>query len=289
MTGQIAAPVSTADSTQVEERVIAARRGFIAIDFGELWAYRELFVFLAWRDVLIRYKQTVIGIAWAVVRPIVTTVVFTVVFGVLAKLPSGGVPYPVLSMAALLPWQFFANSLTESSNSLVANANMISKIYFPRAVMPASAILSGLVDFAICFVLLGMLMAWYGVVPGRELVYLPFFMMLAIACALGTGLWLSALNVRYRDVRHIVPFIVQFGLYVSPVGFSSAVVPHRWRILYSLNPMVSVIDGFRWSLLGARVPLDLPALAVSASVAVVLLLSGASFFRQVESSFADHI
>jgi lipopolysaccharide transport system permease protein len=272
-----------------KERVIRPKSGLVPIDFRELWRYRELFWFLAWRDILIRYKQTVIGIAWAVIRPIVTMIVFTIIFGKLAKLPSDGIPYPLLSFTALLPWQFFSNALTESSNSLVANANMISKIYFPRLVIPASAVISGIVDFLLCFVILLALMLWYGVIPSYHILWLPPFFFLALFCSLGIGLWFSALNVEYRDVRHVVPFFVQFGLYVSPVGFSSSIIPEKWRLLYSLNPMVGVIDGFRWALLGGKVTLYLPGLLMSSFMILIVLVSGAYYFRKMESTFADVI
>jgi lipopolysaccharide transport system permease protein len=273
----------------IEERVIKPKSGFVAIDFNEIWRYRELFCFLAWRDILVRYKQTAIGIAWAVIRPIVTMIIFTVIFGKLAKLPSDGIPYPILTFTALLPWQFFANALSESSSSVVANANMISKIYFPRLIIPGSTVISGLVDFLLSFIILLVLMAWYEVVPTLAVLWLPLFFLLALFSSLGIGLWFSALNVEYRDVRYIVPFLVQFGLYVSPVGFSSSVIPGKWRWLYSLNPMVGVIDGFRWSLLGERVPLYMPGLLLSSLMVLIILISGAYYFRKMERTFADVI
>lgn len=273
----------------IEERVIKPKSGFVAIDFNEIWRYRELFWFLAWRDILVRYKQTAIGIAWAVIRPIVTMIIFTVIFGKLAKLPSDGIPYPILTFTALLPWQFFANALSESSSSVVANANMISKIYFPRLIIPGSTVISGLVDFLLSFIILLVLMASYEVVPTLAVLWLPLFFLLALFSSLGIGLWFSALNVEYRDVRYIVPFLVQFGLYVSPVGFSSSVIPGKWRWLYSLNPMVGVIDGFRWSLLGERVPLYMPGLLLSSLMVLIILISGAYYFRKMERTFADVI
>jgi lipopolysaccharide transport system permease protein len=273
----------------IEERIIRPKSGFVAIDFNEIWRYRELFWFLAWRDILVRYKQTVIGIAWALIRPIVTMIIFTVIFGKLAKLPSDGIPYPVLTFTALLPWQFFANALSESSSSVVANANMISKIYFPRLIIPGSTVISGLVDFLLSFIILLVLMAWYEVVPTLAVLWLPLFFLLALFSSLGIGLWFSALNVEYRDVRYIVPFLVQFGLYVSPVGFSSSVIPGKWRSLYSLNPMVGVIDGFRWSLLGERVPLYMPGLLLSSLMVIIIFITGAYYFRKMERTFADVI
>lgn len=257
--------------------------------FRDLWRFRELFYILAWRDLAVRYKQTVIGIAWAVIRPLLMMVVFTVVFGKIAKLPSGGVPYPVLVFAGMLPWQFFATALTESSNSLIVNTNLIAKVYFPRLIVPASSIITSLVDFAITCVLLAILMAIYGVAPTWQIVALPFFVLLAFFAAMGFGLWLSALNVEYRDFRYIVPFIVQFGLYISPVGFTSDLVPEKWRLLYSLNPMVGVIDGFRWCLLGGASPLDWRGVGLSFALVLVLLWTGLWYFRRTERSFADVI
>lgn len=271
------------------ERVIRPRKGLAKIDFAELWRYRELFGFLTWRDILVRYKQTAIGIAWAVVRPVLTMVVFTVIFGRWAKLPSGGVPYPILTFAALLPWQFFANSLTESSNSVVASSSMISKIYFPRLIIPFAAVVSGAVEFLISCVILAGLMIWYRIPVTVAILWIPLFLLLALLCALGIGLWFSALNVEYRDVRYIVPFLVQFGLYVSPVGFSSAIVPAKWRLLYSLNPMVGVIDGFRWALLGMKNTLYLPGLYLSIFMVLILFVSGVFYFKRMERSFADII
>jgi lipopolysaccharide transport system permease protein len=255
----------------------------------DLWSYRELFYFLAWRDILVRYKQTVIGIAWSVIRPLLTMIVFTVVFGKLAKLPSEGAPYPILVYAAMLPWQFFANSLSESSNSLIANANMLSKVYFPRLIVPTSTVIVGLVDFLISFVILIILMAWYKFIPDWRLATLPLFLLLALFTALGFGLLLAALNVKYRDFRYIVPFIVQFGLYISPVGFSSSVVPEKWRLLYSINPMVGVIDGFRWAILGGEFQLYWPGFLLSIALTVVVFIWGLWYFRHTERTFADVI
>lgn len=254
----------------------------------DLWRYRELFYFLSWRDILVRYKQTAIGIAWALIRPFLTMVVFTIVFGNLAKLPSEGAPYPILVFAAMLPWQFFANALSECSNSLLTNANLVSKVYFPRLIVPISAVVVSFVDFLISGMILLGLMVWYDFVPNWRILALPLFIMIAIAAAVGTGLWLAALNVEYRDFRYIVPFIVQFGLYISPVGFSSSIVPPQWRLLYSLNPMVSVIDGFRWAILGGSA-LYLPGFVLSLSLVATLLITGFWYFRKTERSFADVI
>ena len=255
----------------------------------DLWRYRELFYFLAWRDVLVRYKQTVIGIAWTVIRPLLTMIVFTIIFGKLAKLDSQDVPYPILVFAAMLPWQFFASSLTECSSSLIGNANLISKIYFPRLIVPTSAVIVSLVDFLISAVLLGLLMVCYRLPPHWQILTLPAFILLAFAASMGAGLWFGALNVKYRDFRYVVPFIVQFGLYISPVGFSSSVVPEQWRLLYSLNPMVGVIDGFRWAILGGQVGLYLPGFLLSVAVVGLLFFSGIWYFRRTEKGFADVI
>lgn len=255
----------------------------------DLWRYRELFYFLSWRDILVRYKQTVIGIAWSLIRPVLTMVVFTVVFGKLAKLPSEGVPYPILVYAAMLPWQFFANSLSESAMSLVGNANLISKVYFPRLVIPASAVIVSLVDFFISFAILIVLMVFYAFAPSPRMLLLPLFILLAFAASFGFGLWITSLNVKYRDFRYIVPFIVQFGLYVSPVGFSSTIIPEKWRLLYSLNPMVGVIDGFRWAILGGTSHLYWPGFLLSVALVILVLASGIWYFRKTERTFADII
>ncbi len=256
----------------------------------DIWRYRELFYFLAWRDILVRYKQTVIGIAWALIRPFLTMVVFTIVFGTIAKLPTeGNAPYPILVFSAMLPWQFFGSALSECSNSLVANANLISKIYFPRLIVPASAVIVSFVDFLISGIILLALMAWYNFVPSWRVVTLPLFILIAFAASMGVGLWLAALTVKYRDFRYIVPFLVQFGLYISPVGFSSTVVPPQWRLLYSLNPMVGVIDGFRWAILGGEAKIYWPGFAVSLGLVALLLVSGIWYFRKTERTFADII
>jgi lipopolysaccharide transport system permease protein len=255
----------------------------------DIWRYRELFYFLAWRDILVRYKQTAIGFAWALIRPFLTMVVFTVVFGNLAKLPSGGAPYPILVFAGMLPWQFFANALSECSNSLISNSNLISKVYFPRLIVPASSVIVSFVDFLISGIILLGLMAWYNFVPDWRILTLPLFIGIAFAAATGAGLWLAALNVEYRDFRYIVPFIVQFGLYISPVGFSSSVVPEQWRLIYSLNPMVGVIDGFRWAILGRSSSIYLPGFTLSVGLVFLVLMSGIWYFRRTERTFADVI
>lgn len=255
----------------------------------DIWRYRELFYFLCWRDILVRYKQTTVGAAWAMIRPVLTMIVFTVIFGKLAKFPSGGVPYPILVFAAILPWQFFANSLTESSNSLVGNANLISKIYFPRMIVPASTIIVSLVDFLISFLILILLMAWYRFIPDWRIITLPLFLLMAFFASFGAGLWLTSLNVKYRDVRHIVPFMVQLGLYISPVGFASSIIPEKWRLLYSINPMVSVIDGFRWAILGGQHSLYWPGILLSLGLITFLTAGGIRHFRRTEQTFADVI
>lgn len=271
-----------------DELVIRPNQGF-AHYWRDLWQYRELFYFLAWRDIAVRYKQTVIGIAWSVIRPVLTMIVFTFVFGRLAGLPSDGAPYPIMVFAALLPWQLFANSLTESSSSLVNNAAMISKVYFPRLAIPTSAVAVAFVDFLISFVVLLVLMLGYQFWPTWRMVTLPLFTLLALILALGGGLWMAALNVKYRDFRYIVPFLVQFGMYLSPVGFSSEIVPDNLRFLYSLNPMVGVIDGFRWAILGGDLTLLWSGFLISVAMTFVLFITGLRYFRRTERTFADVI
>lgn len=254
----------------------------------DLWRYRELFQVLAWRDIAVRYKQTVIGVAWAIVRPLLTMVVFTVIFGTVAKLPSeGNTPYALMVFAGMLPWIFFSTSLADASNSLVANANLLSKVYFPRLIVPIATIVVAFVDFIISFFMLILLMAWYQFVPGWQILALPFFVILAFLASLGPGLWMTALNIKYRDFRYIIPFLVQFGLYISPVGFSSSVIPSEWRLLYSINPIVGVIDGFRWCILGGSSPLYMPGFLLSQAIVVAFLLIGIRQFRKMESTFAD--
>ena len=255
----------------------------------DLWRYRELFYFLAWRDILVRYKQTAIGITWALLKPFLTMIVFTVVFGNIAKLPSQGVPYPILVFAGMLPWQFFANALGECSNSLIGNANLISKVYFPRLIVPTSAVIVSFVDFLISGIILLGLMAWYKFVPDWRILTLPFFILIASAASMGAGLWLAALTVQYRDFRFVVPFIIQFGLYISPVGFSSNIVPEQWRLMYSINPMVGVIDGFRWAILGGNANIYMPNFLLSIGLVFLLLWSGIWYFRKMERTFADVI
>ena len=256
----------------------------------DLWRFRELFYILAWRDVAVRYKQTVIGVAWALIRPFLTMVVLTIVFNKVAKLDApGALPYALFVFAAMLPWQFFSTALSESSNSLIGNANLISKVYFPRLIVPAGSVITSFVDFLITLGLMVVLMVWYGFLPDWRLLTLPLFMAMAFGAAFGAGLWLCALNVEYRDFRYIVPFVVQFGLYVSPVGFSSDNIPESWRLLYSCNPMVGVIDGFRWALLRGESPLAVSALLISVIITSVFCLTGIWYFRRTEKTFADVI
>ena len=266
--------------------VIRADRSWRDLGLREIWEYRELLFFLIWRDVKVKYKQTHLGVAWAVLQPTLSMLVFSVVFGRVARLPSHGVPYPLFTYAALLPWQLFANALTQSSNSLVNNQSLLTKVYFPRVLLPAASVLGGVVDFAVALSLLFAMMLYYGVYPTPRLLALPLFVLLAVSAALSVGIWLSALNVRYRDVRYTVPFLTQFWLFASPVAYSSAVVPERFRALYSLNPMAAVVDGFRWALLGVE-PLPLAQLLGGALVTLAALASGLVFFRQTETTFAD--
>jgi lipopolysaccharide transport system permease protein len=255
----------------------------------DLWRYRELFYFLTWRDLLVRYKQTFVGVGWSVVRPLLTMVVLTVVFGKLGKMPSGGMPYPLLVLCGMLPWQFFSSAMTESGNSLVSNSNLISKVYFPRLAIIVSSVITSFVDFLISFVFLAFLMAWYRYVPSTSILLLPFFVVLVFTASLGIGLWISALMVQYRDFRFIVPFIVQFGLYISPVGFQTNIVPERFRLLYAFNPMVGIIDGFRWCLLGSRSSIYLPGLIISIVEVTFFVATGLWYFRKTERTFADVI
>jgi len=269
-------------------KVIKPPRGLTNVDFAEMWEYRELLGFLAWRDVVVRYKQTAAGILWAFIRPFITMVIFTVVFGRIAKLPAEGVPYAVLTFTALLPWQFFATAFGETANSVLGNGHMISKIYFPRLILPLASMAVGAADSVVSFLFLFGIMAYYRVMPSPHIWALPLFALLCTVFTIGLGLWFAALYVKYRDVRHLIPFITQFGLYLSPVAFSSTIVPARWRFLYSLNPMVAVIDGMRWSLLGTA-SLYAPGVAAGCVVSVVLLVTGVIYFKQTERIFADLI
>jgi len=289
LSGETASLQVAADRSQ--ERVLILEPGRAERNYwSDLWHYRELFLILAWRDISVRYKQTVIGVAWAIIRPFLTMVVFSVIFGGLANLPSDGdAPYPLLVFSAMLPWSLFSTSLGEASNSLIGNANLISKVYFPRLIVPTATVVTAFVDFLISFVILIGMMIFYRYAPGWQMLVLPLFILLALLASLGPGLWITALNVKYRDFRYVIPFVVQFGLYVSPVGFSSSVIPERWRLLYSLNPIVSVIDGFRWCILGGDSLIYGPGFALSLVVVAFFLWLGVSRFRRMERTFADMI
>lgn len=259
------------------------------LNLRDLWLYRELVYFMTWRDLKVRYKQTVLGAGWAILRPLLTMVVFSIFFGNLAKVPSDNVPYPIFSYTALLPWELFATALSVSSRSLVQNSNMITKIYFPRVILPLSSILAGLVDFLIAFVVLIFMMLFYGIVPTANIWTLPLFLLLTLITALGVGLWLSALNVLYRDVGYVLPFLTQFWMYITPIAYAASLVPERWKLIYALNPMTGVVEGFRWALLGSEASAPGPMLIVSSIMAVVLLISGLFYFRQMERQFADRV
>lgn len=265
---------------------IQASRGRVPLRLGDIWAYRELLYFLVWRDVKIRYKQTALGAAWAIIQPFLTMVVFSVFFGRLAKIPSDGIPYPLFAFSALVPWTFFANGLNQASNSLVGSAALVKKVYFPRLVIPLASVLSGAVDFVLALVVLGGMMAWYGFVPSGQLVFLPLFFLLALMAALAVGLWLSALNVEFRDVRYTVPFLTQLWLFVTPIAYPSSLLSEPWRTLYGLNPMAGVVEGFRWALLQSGGGPG--GMIIASSIATVgLLIGGAFYFRRMERTFAD--
>lgn len=267
---------------------IRPSRGWRHVNLVEVWQYRELLYFLSWRDIKVRYKQTVLGAAWAIIQPVLTMAVFSLFFGKLANMPSDGIPYPLFTYAALVPWMFFANGLIQSSNSLVQNANMLKKIYFPRLIIPIATIVSGAVDFMLAFVLLLFMMGVYGIAPTVNVVWLPFLLVLGISTALGVGLWLSALNVQFRDVRYVIPFLTQFWLFATPIAYPSSLLPEPWRTVYGLNPMVGVVEGFRWALLGTQ---TVPGLmvAISAVVSLTLLTSGFFYFKRMEKTFADTV
>lgn len=266
--------------------VIEPTKGWVNLQLRELWAYRELLYFLAWRDVKLRYKQTVLGAAWAIIQPFFTMVVFSLFFGNLANIPSDGIPYPLFSFAALVPWTFFANALNASANSLVGGAQLIKKVYFPRLVVPIASVLAGVVDFALAFIVLIGMMLYFGVIPTVNVLWLPYLLLLALTTSLGVGLWLSAMNVQFRDIRYVVPFLTQIWMYATPIVYPSSLIPETWRALYGINPMVGVIEGFRWALLGTNTPPG-PILLVSSLAAAALLVSGAFYFRRMERTFAD--
>lgn len=283
--------LSQASMASVSERILILESGRAERNYWEdVWHYRELFAILAWRDISVRYKQTVIGVAWALVRPLLTMIVFTIVFGKLAKLPSdGSTPYPIMVFAGMLPWFLFSSVLSDSSMSLIVNSNLISKVYFPRLVIPTASAAVALIDFFINLVMMALLMVWFGFFPSLRVLFLPFFIVLAVLSSLGPALLITALNVKYRDFRYIIPFIVQFGLYVSPVGFSSALIPVNLRFWYSLNPLVGIIDGFRWCLLGDASPIYIPGFLASLAIVSFFLWFGVRYFRTTERTFADMV
>ena len=266
--------------------IVKPSKGWISLRLDELWQYRELLYFLAWRDIKVRYKQTALGAAWAIIQPFFTMVVFSIFFGRLAKVPSDGIPYPIFAYAALVPWTFFANGLSQSANSLVGSANLIKKVYFPRLVVPISSVISGVFDFILAFLVLLGLMLYYGISPTLNIVWLPFLLLLTLITSLGVGLWLSALNVKFRDVRYTVPFLTQFWLFATPIAYPSSLLSEPWRTLYGINPMVGVVEGFRWALLGTDTAPG-PIIIVSTVVALALLVGGAFWFRKMEKTFAD--
>ena len=268
--------------------VIEPASGWVSLNLGELWRYRDLLSLLAWRDFSIRYRQSVLGIGWAIVRPVLSVLVFTAIFGVVAELPSDGIPYPLFSFAAMMPWLYFSTALTNATNSVVNGGGLLTKVYFPRLILPMASIASGLADLVIQFILLCGLMLWYGIAPTWAILLVPLFIIECMVVSLGLGLWLTALNVKYRDIGQLVPFMVQIWMYLTPIVYASSMVPERYRILYSLNPMVGVIDGFRWAMLGQKSP-DWTMLAVSSSVVVFLFVTGLFYFRRVETSFADNV
>jgi homopolymeric O-antigen transport system permease protein len=286
MSQTAASTISSAPPAPLPVTLIRPTRGWAALRLGELWEYRELLYFLTWRDVKVRYKQTALGAAWAILQPLLTMLVFTLVFARLAKMPSDGIPYPLFAFTALLPWQLFSYSLNQASNSLVASQQLIKKVYFPRLVIPISAVLGGLFDFALAFVVLVAMMVYYGVAPTRAIWALPLFVLLAVATALAIGLWMSTLNVQFRDVRYTIPFLTQFWLFATPIAYPASLVPARWRPLVGLNPMAGVVEGFRWALLGSAQTLG-AMVWVSAAVVAVLLVTGLVYFRRMERSFAD--
>jgi lipopolysaccharide transport system permease protein len=278
-------PVPSPDSDLSRTR-IEPSRGWVPINFSELWEYRELLYFLVWRDIKVRYKQTVIGAAWAIIQPFFTMVIFSLFFGRLAQVPSDGLPYPIFSFAAMVPWTFFANALTQASNSLVINANMLKKIYFPRLMMPVATVLAGVLDFFLAFLVLLGMMVYFGLTPTSNILWLPLFLILAMVTSIGVGLWLSAMNVQFRDVRYTIPFLTNVWMFATPIAYPSSIVPEFWRPFYALNPMVGVIEGFRWALLGTDTAPG-PMIYVSALISLALLVGGAFYFRHMEKTFAD--
>ena len=286
MTHTMTNRADTADIAKPTVLRLEPASGWVPVRFAELWEYRELLYFMTWRDIKVRYKQTVLGALWAVIQPFFTMVVFSLFFGRLARVPSDGIPYPIFSFAALVPWMFFANGVTNSSNSLVAGSNLIKKVYFPRLVLPIASILAGAVDFVIAFSVLLLMMLFYGITPTANIIWLPLFLLLTFSTSLGVGLWFSALNVQFRDIRYTTPFLVQFWLFATPIAYASSMLPEPWRIVYGLNPMAGVVEGFRWALLGVETRPG-PMILVSALVSVGLLIGGLFYFRRLEKTFAD--
>ena len=278
--------VSASPSATVPTLRIAPSKGWVPLKLRELWEYRELLYFLMWRDIKVRYKQTALGATWAIIQPFLTMVVFSIFFGSLGKIPSDGIPYPIFAFTALVPWGFFANGLSQSSNSLVGSSHLITKVYFPRLIVPLGSVLSGIVDFLVAFAMLLVMMLYYGLMPSLNVLWLPLFVLLALVTSLGVGLWLSALNVEYRDVRYIVPFVTQFWLFATPIAYPSSLLHEPWRTIYGLNPMVGVVEGFRWALLRSNTAPG-PIIAVSSAAALIILVTGAFYFRRMEKTFAD--
>jgi lipopolysaccharide transport system permease protein len=275
----------TVPSRELRTVVIKPSKGMGLLNLGDLWTYRELIGFMTWRDVIVRYKQTFLGVAWAILRPFLSMVVFTIFFGNLAQVPSDGIPYPIFSYTALLPWELFSKALSDASRSLVQNSNMITKIYFPRMILPLASVLAGVVDFAIAFVVLIGMMFYYNIAPTSNIIFLPLFILLALVTSFGTGLWLSAANVAYRDVNYVLPFLTQMWMFITPIVYPSSMVPEQWQVIYSLNPMAGVVNGFRWALLGTEPPA--PTMWISVGVAIILLISGLFYFKKMERQFAD--
>jgi lipopolysaccharide transport system permease protein len=286
--GSGVASVTSSEAAELPTSTLRPRSGFVSVDLGELWERRDLLYFLALREIKLRYKQTILGVTWAILQPFMTMVVFSVFFGRFAKLPSDGVPYPVFAFTALVPWQLFANAMSQAANSLVANQQLIKKVYFPRLIIPLSSVLEGLIDFLIAFVILLAMLLFYGIVPTVHVIFLPLFVLLALVTAAAMGIWLSALNVEYRDVRYTLPFLTQIWMFSSPIAYSATLVPQRWRVLYGLNPMTGVISGFRWALLG-RGTIDLRTIGASTLVVLALLFSSLVYFRRMERNVADVI
>ena len=278
--------VSASPAATVPTLRIAPSKGWVPLKLRELWEYRELLYFLMWRDIKVRYKQTALGATWAIIQPFLTMVVFSIFFGSLGKIPSDGIPYPIFAFTALVPWGFFANGLSQSSNSLVGSSHLITKVYFPRLIVPLGSVLSGIVDFLVAFAMLLVMMLYYGLMPSLNVLWLPLFVLLALVTSLGVGLWLSALNVEYRDVRYIVPFVTQFWLFATPIAYPSSLLHEPWRTIYGLNPMVGVVEGFRWALLRSNTAPG-PIIAVSSAAALIILVTGAFYFRRMEKTFAD--